>query len=96
MGFGFLGLGLYLWKIYIIPTLIPKTFGKLIITDDGVEKIFIIDDNGNEIPFEKADNVIEIKTKVNNYDTFDTVGVSCSLNLSESDSCVTLRAEIMY
>lgn len=35
--FGFLGLCLYLWKAYIIPTLIPMTFGKLIITDEGVE-----------------------------------------------------------
>ena len=64
--------------------------------EDGVEKIFIMDDNGNEIPLEEADNVIEIKTKVNTYDTFDTVGVSYSLDLSGSDSCVTLRAEIMY
>ena len=36
-GFGFLGLCLYLWKSYIIPTLIPMTLGKLIITDEGVE-----------------------------------------------------------
>ena len=64
--------------------------------EDGVEKIFIMDDNGNEIPLKEADNVIEIKTKVNTYDTFDTVGVSYSLDLSGSDSCVTLRAEIMY
>ena len=55
-----------------------------------------MDDDGNEIPLEEAENVIEIKTKVNNYDTFDTVGVSYSLDLSENDSSVTLRAEIAY
>ncbi len=64
--------------------------------EDGVEKIFIMDDDGNEIPLEEAENVTEIKTKVNNYDMFNTVGVSYSLAYSENDSYVTLRAEIMY
>ena len=36
-GLGFIGASLYLLKGYIIPTLIPMTFGKLIITDDGIE-----------------------------------------------------------
>ena len=38
----------------------------------------------------------EIKTKENTYDTFDTVGVSYSLDLLGSDSSVYLQAEIMY
>ncbi len=64
--------------------------------EDGVEKIYIMDDEGNEIPLDEADNVIEIKTKVNNYDMFNTVGILYSLAYSESDSYVTLRAEIAY
>lgn len=66
------------------------------INENGAEKILIMDDDGNEIPLEEADNVIQIKTKVNNYDMLNTVGVLCTLAYSEGDSYVTLHAEIMY
>ncbi len=62
----------------------------------GVIKTTIIDDDGNEIPLEEADNVIEIKTKVNNYNMFNTVGVNYWLSYSEGASTVHLRADIMY
>ena len=64
--------------------------------ENGVIKTTIIDDAGNETPIEEAENVIETKSKVNNYDMFNTVGISYSLAHSENASCVTLRAEIMY
>lgn len=63
---------------------------------NGKEEILIIDDDGNETPIEEAENVIEIKSKVNNYDMLNTVGISYSLAHLENDSCVTLHAKIMY
>ena len=63
---------------------------------NGKEEILIIDDYGNEIPVEEADNVIQVKTKVNNYDMSNTVGVNWWLSYSEGDSSVYLQAEIMY
>lgn len=63
---------------------------------NGKEEILIIDDDGNEIPVEEADNVIQIKTKVNSYDMSNTVGVNWWLSYSEGESSVSLRAEIMY
>ncbi len=63
---------------------------------NGKEEILIIDDDGNEIPVEEADNVIQVKTKVNSYDMSNTVGVNWWLSYSEGDSSVYLQAEIMY
>ena len=63
---------------------------------NGKEEILIIDDYGNEIPVEEADNVIQVKTKVNSYDMSNTVGVNWWLSYSEGDSSVYLQAEIMY
>ena len=63
---------------------------------NGKEEILIIDDDGNEIPVEEADNVVEIKTKVNRYDMFNTVGVNLQLSYSEGESYVYLNADIMY
>ncbi len=63
---------------------------------NGKEEILIIDDDGNEIPVEEADNVIQVKTKVNNYAMSNTVGVNWWLSYSEGDSSVYLQAEIMY
>ena len=64
--------------------------------ENGVIKTTIIDDDGNEIPIEEADNVMQIKTKTNEYDMFNTVGVNYRLSYSEGDSSVYLQAEIMY
>ena len=64
--------------------------------ENGVIKTTIIDDEGNETPIEEADDIVEIKTKVNSYDMFNTVGVSLQLSYSEGDSSVYLQAEIMY
>ena len=64
--------------------------------ENGVIKTTIIDDDGNEIPIEEADNVMKIKTKTNEYDMFNTVGVNYWLSYSEGDSSVYLQAEIMY
>ena len=64
--------------------------------ENGVIKTTIIDDDGNEIPIEEADNVMQIKTKTNEYDMFNTVGVNYWLSYSEGDSSVYLQAEIMY
>lgn len=66
------------------------------INENGVIKTTIIDDDGNVIPIEEADNVMQIKTKVNSYDMFKTVGVDWRLSYSEGDSSVYLCAEIMY
>ena len=63
---------------------------------NGKEEILIIDDDGNEIPVEEADNVIQVKTKINSYDMSNTVGVNWWLSYSEGDSSVYLQAEIMY
>ncbi len=63
---------------------------------NGKEEILIIDDDGKEIPVEEADNVIQVKTKVNSYDMSNTVGVNWWLSYSEGDSLVYLQAEIMY
>lgn len=63
---------------------------------NGKEEILIIDDDGNEIPVEEADNVVEIKTKVNRYDMFNTVGANWWLSYSEGESYVYLNADIMY
>ena len=63
---------------------------------NGKEEILIIDDDGNEIPVEESDNVIQVKTKVNSYDMSNTVGVNWWLSYSEGDSSVYLQAEIMY
>lgn len=63
---------------------------------NGKEEILIIDDDGNEIPIEEADNVVEIKTKTNEYDMFNTVGVNYWLSYYEGESTVHLRADIMY
>ena len=63
---------------------------------NGKEEILIIDDDGNEIPVEEADNVIQVKTKANSYDMSNTVGVNWWLSYSEGDSSVYLQAEIMY
>lgn len=64
--------------------------------ENGVIKTTIIDDDGNEIPIEEADNVMQIKTKTNEYDMSNTVGVDWWLSYSEGDSSVYLQAEIMY
>ena len=64
--------------------------------ENGVIKTTIIDDDGNEIPIEEADNVMQIKTKTNEYDMFNTVGVNYWLSYYEGDSSVYLQAEIMY
>ena len=64
--------------------------------ENGVIKTTIIDDNGNEIPIEEADNIVEIKTKTNEYDMFNTVGVNYWLSYYEGESTVHLRADIMY
>ncbi len=64
--------------------------------NDGVEKTLIMDDDGNEIPVEEADNIIQVKTKVNSYDMSNTVGVNWRLSHSEGDFSVCLCAEIMY
>lgn len=64
--------------------------------ENGTEKTFIIDDNGNEIPIEDVDNVIEINTKTNEYDMCNTTGVNYSLAYTEGDSYVILRANILY
>ena len=63
---------------------------------NGKEVVLILEDDGNEIPLEEADNVVEIKTKVNHYDMFNTVGVNLRLSYSEGESTVHLRADIMY
>ncbi len=64
--------------------------------ENGIEKVLIMDDDGNEIPLEEADNVIVIKTKENSYDMANTVGVHFWLSLSEGDSCVSFCSEINY
>lgn len=64
--------------------------------ENGVIKTTIIDDDGNEIPIEEADNVIEIKTKTNEYDMCNTVGVYYWLSYSEGETVVRLRGDIMY
>lgn len=64
--------------------------------ENGVIKTTIIDDDGNEIPIEEADDIVEVKTKVNRYDMSNTVGVSLQLSYSEGESTVHLRADIMY
>lgn len=64
--------------------------------ENGVIKTTIIDDDGNEIPIEEADDIVEVKTKVNRYDMFNTVGVSLQLSYSEGESCVYLHSDIMY
>lgn len=64
--------------------------------ENGVIKTTIIDDDGNEILLEEADNIVEIKTKINEYDMSNTVGISYSLSYSEGESTVRLRADIMY
>lgn len=64
--------------------------------ENGVIKTTIIDDDGNKIPLEEADNVVEIKTTVNSYDMSKTVGADWRLSYSEGDSSVYLCAEIMY
>lgn len=63
---------------------------------NGKEEILIMDDEGNEIPIEEADNVIQVKTKVNSYDMRNTVGVNWWLSYSDGDSSVYLHADIMY
>ncbi len=64
--------------------------------ENGVIKTTIIDDDGNEIPIEEVDDIVEIKTKTNEYDMCNTVGVYYWLSYSEGKSSVRLRAEIMY
>ncbi len=64
--------------------------------ENGVIKTTIIDDDGNEIPIEEVDDIVEIKTKVNRYDMSNTVGVSLQLSYSEGESCVYLHSDIMY
>lgn len=64
--------------------------------ENGVIKTTIIDDDGNESPIEEVDNIIEIKTKTNEYDMCNTVGVYYWLSYSEGKSSVRLRADIMY
>lgn len=66
------------------------------INENGKQKFFILDDEGNETPIEEADDIVEIKTKVNSYDMSKTVGADWCLSHSESDSSVYLQAEIMY
>lgn len=63
---------------------------------NGKEEVLILEDGGNEIPLEEADNVVEIKTTVNSYDMSNTVGVNLRLSYSEGESTVHLRADIMY
>lgn len=63
---------------------------------NGKKEILIIDDDGNEIPVEEADNITQVKTKVNNYDMSNTVGVNWRLSYTEGESSVYLSAEIMY
>lgn len=59
IGVGFIVLDIIIWKIYIIPTLIPMVFSKLIITDEGVEyrcifkKLFIPWDKCNYCGIQK-------------------------------------------
>ncbi len=62
----------------------------------GEEEILIIHDDGNEIPVEEADNITQVKTKVNNYDMSNTVGVDWRLSYTEGEPSVYLSAEIMY
>ncbi len=64
--------------------------------EDGVEKIYIIDDDLNEIPLEKAENVVAVKTKENYYSSFSTTGTTYSLSYCEGESTVTWRGEILY
>lgn len=64
--------------------------------ENGVIKTTIIDDDGNEIPVEGADNVIQVNTKINSYGIFNTLGVHWWLSYSEGDSSIYLQAEIMY
>ena len=64
--------------------------------ENGVIKTTIIDDDGNEIPIEEADDIVEVKTKVNRYDMSNTVGVSLQLSYSEGESTVHLHAVIQY
>ncbi len=64
--------------------------------EDGIEKIFIIDDDANEIPLDKADNVVAVEIKENSYGSFSTVGTIYSLIYHEEESTVTLRADIVY
>ena len=64
--------------------------------ENGVIKTTIIDDDGNEIPVEEADNVIQVKTKINRYDMSNTVGANWWLSYYEGDSSVSLQAAIMY
>ena len=66
------------------------------INQNGKQKTFTIDNNGNQIPVEEAENVTEIKTKVNNYDMSNTVGVYCTLSVSEGDSSVYFYTYNMY
>lgn len=63
---------------------------------NGEEEIPIIDDDGNEIPVEEADNITQVKTKVNSYDMSNTVGADWRLSHTEGESSVCLSAEIMY
>lgn len=59
VGIGLIVLDIVCWKIYIIPTLIPMAFSKLIITDEGVEygcifkKLFIPWDKCNYCGIQK-------------------------------------------
>ena len=59
VGIGFIVMNAVGWKIYIIPTLIPMAFSKLIITDEGVEyrcifkKLFIPWDKCNYCGIQK-------------------------------------------
>lgn len=66
------------------------------INKNGKQKTFITDDDGNEIPLEEAENVTEIKTKVNEYDMSNTVGVNCTLSVSEGDSSVYFYTYNIY
>ena len=64
--------------------------------EDGVEKIYIVDDDLNEIPLEEAKNVVKTGIKENNYDACATTGTLYSLVYYEGESTVTLRANIVY
>ena len=67
---------------------------RVVIQDSN--KIYIIDDDLNEIPLEKAENVVAVKTKENYYSSFSTTGTTYSLSYCEGESTVTWRGEILY
>ncbi len=64
--------------------------------ENGVKKVLITDDNGNEIPVEEVENVIDIKTISNSYGIENTTGISYFLDYSEGDTYLSLYIDIRY